>query len=545
MRKALNFRTGRVVAIVRTGLALALLATTWTSSGERFFGEIGSQLMAGGYVLLAFAMLAVTSLSWWLTHRLRLLALLLDAAVLLAALALSSLLPPATAGVLMAIYAFILLSAAIGWPHRGASVAALVLAAGYAVISIALPLIHPVPPDFFYWLGPQLMAMIALSGLIIWLGNRIGKARPPRLDLPHDGGWPAAFAAVLDFAGHQTESTSVAIAWMPDAQPWVWVQSAGNLGATQAQLHLDEFALPASDPAGAVLFDRGRQRQLQLLDSGVVIARKGPLVHPLLTRFGVDGGILVAVPAQGGACVLLLAGIDDVAADHLRLARAAAIEIGHALDRRAVMVVTREADRIRIRDGLARDLHDSVAQSLAGASFRIEALRQALAGGREIGDDLDALQHSLEREEHEVQRLILQLRDRDEPDRHCDLAVELTATLEDSGARWGIDCALTADEGLPQVPLLALHEFEQVLREAVANAVRHGDARRIDVQLRRRKDQIMLDIVDDGLGFPARPRPLHPRSIATRVADLGGRLDVESQPGRTALRIVLPDGWST
>lgn len=98
-------------------------------------------------------------------------------------------------------------------------------------------------------------------------------------------------------------------------------------------------------------------------------------------------------------------------------------------------------------------------------------------------------------------------------------------------------------EAGPQVPLLALHEFEQVLREAVANAVRHGDARRIEVQLRRREGEIMLEIVDDGQGFPTRPRPLQPRSIATRVADLGGRLDIESQPGRTALRIVLPAGW--
>lgn len=548
MRKALNFRTGRVVAIVRIGLALALLATAWTTASERSlngmaFDGMGIQLIAGGYLLLALGIFAVTVLSWWLTHRLRLAAVTLDAAVLLAALALPSLPPPAATGVFMAIYAFIVLGAAIGWPRRGAPVAALVLVAGYVATCMLLPLIHPLPSDFFDWLGPQLLAMIALAGLVIWLGERIGKARPPRLDLPHDGGWPAAFAAVLDFAGHQTDAAGLAVAWVPDDGRWAWVQSAGTLGAAHHQLQPDQFMLPAAEPAGAVLFDRVRQRQLHLLDSGAVFARKGALVHPLLTRFGIDSGILVAVPAQGGTCVLVLAGIDDVAADHLRQSRAAGIEIGHALDRRAVMVVTREADRIRIRDALARDLHDSVAQSLAGVSFRIEALRQALAGGRTIGEDLDALQRSLEHEERNVQRLILQLRDRDEPDRQCDLAIELAATLEDSGARWGVDCALTVMEAGPQVPLLALHEFEQVLREAVANAVRHGDARRIEVQLRRREGEIMLEIVDDGQGFPTRPRPLQPRSIATRVADLGGRLDIESQPGRTALRIVLPAGW--
>ena len=536
MRKALNFRTGRVVAIVRTGLALALLATSWTGSGERSSGDTSTELLAGGYVLLSLIMLAVTLFSWWLTHRLRLASLMLDAAVLFAALALPGVLSVASAGVCMALFAFIMLSAAIGWPRRGAPVAALVLVAGCTGAAITAPASAGLPG----WFAPQLMAMIPLAGLVIWLGERIGKARPPRLELPHEGGWPAAFAAVLDFAREQTEAQGAAAVWVPNDEPWAWVQSGGTLGAEQDRLGPDQFALPDADSAGAVLFDRVRQRQLQLLDSGAVTARKAPLEHPLPARFTVDGGIVVAVPAQGGTCMLLLTGIDDVASDHLRLARAAGIEIGHALDRRAIMVVTREADRIRIRDALARDLHDSVAQSLAGASFRIEALRQALAGGRAIGDDLDALQHSLEREERNVQRLIRQLRDRDEPDRLCDLATELAATLDDSGARWGVECGLTVDGALPPVPLLALHEFEQVLREAVANAVRHGDARRIDVRLHRGEGEILLDIVDDGLGFPTRPRPLQPRSIAARVADLGGRLDIESQPGRTALRIALP-----
>ena len=542
MRKALNFRTGRVVAIVRTGLALALLATTWTSASERSSGDFVTQLIAGGYVLFALAVLAVTLLSWWLTHRLRLLSLALDAAVLFATLSLSGLPSAAQAGIFMAIFTFILLGAAIGWPGRGAPVAALVLIAGYVGCWAVLPL----APGFADWLEPQLMGMISLAGLVVWLGERIGKLRPPRLDLPHEGGWPAAFEAVLDFAGSHTEASGAAAAWIPDEEPWTWVQSTGALGAGHERLGPDAFVLPAAEPAaGTVLFDRSHRRQLLLLESGAVAARKDALAHPLPVRFAADCGILLVVRAQGGTCVLLLTGIEDIAADHLRLARAAGVEIGHALDRRAVMVVTREADRIRIRDALARDLHDSVAQSLAGASFRIEALRQSLAGGRAIGEDLDALQHSLEREERHVQRLILQLRDRDEPDRQCDLAAELTATLNDSGARWGIDCALTAGEGLPLVPLLALHEFEQILREAVANAVRHGDARRVEVELRRAGGELMLEIVDDGLGFPARPRPLQPRSIATRVADLAGRLEIASQPGRTALHIALPDRWST
>lgn len=540
MRKALNFRTGRVVAIVRSGLALALLATTWTLESGRFSGDAAARLVAVGYIVAAFALLGVTLLSWWQTHRLRLVALAIDAAVLFAALALPAPPPPAMAGVLMALYAFILLGAAIGWPRNGAPIAALVVVAGHALAVAAVPL----APGLSQWLGPHLMAMIALAGLVAWMGQRIGKIRPPRLDLPDEGEWPEALSAMLDFVSEQADAAGAAAAWQPDDEPWVFLHTAGTLGDSHERLGPDQFPPAAQELAGTVLFDRRRQRQLVLLDSGAVVARKGALVHPLLTRCSAPSGLLLTVRAQGGTCTLLLTGVEDVAADHLRLARAAGVEIGHALDRRAVMVITREADRTRIRDTLARDLHDSVAQSLAGASFRIEALRLALANGRAIDADLDALQRSLEREERTVQRLILQLRDRDQPDRPCDLVSELDTTLNDTGARWGIACALTADPGLPTVPLLALHEFEQILREAVANAVRHGNAARVDVHLRKGEGQIVLDIIDDGTGFPARPRPLQPRSIAARVADMGGRMTVESQPGRSVLHLAVPDRWS-
>ena len=540
MRKALNFRTGRVVAIVRTGLALALLATIWTAGNGYLPGAAGFDLVAGCYVALALAMLAVTLCSWWLTYRLRLAALALDVLVLFAALALPALPPPAMAGVLMAIYAFILLVAAAAWPRQGAAIAALVVVGGYVLAWVLLPL----APGFATWMEPQLMAMITLAGFVAWLGQRIGKIRSPRLDLPDEGGWPAAFSAVLDFARKQAEADGAAAAWVPDDEPWVWVQSAGTLGETQEQLAPDQFMLAPAEPPRAVLFDTRLRRQLVWRDGGVLAARKGALDHPLLERTGVTSGLLVAVRAQGGTCLLVLTGIWDVAADHLRLASAAGSEIGHALDRRAAMVATREADRIRIRDTLARDLHDSVAQSLAGASFRIEALRQALATGRSIGADLDALQHSLEREERAVQRLILQLRDRDRPDRQCDLASELAAALDDTSARWGIECALVADSGLPPVPSLTLHEFEQILREAVANAVRHGNADRVDVKLHKGEGQLVLEIIDNGAGFPDGQRSLQPRSMAERVADLGGQIAVDSQPGRAALRIVLPDRWS-
>ncbi len=77
------------------------------------------------------------------------------------------------------------------------------------------------------------------------------------------------------------------------------------------------------------------------------------------------------------------------------------------------------------------------------------------------------------------------------------------------------------------------------MREGIANAVRHGQASRVGVELSAAMGGLQLQITDNGTGFPASDTPLSPRSIAERVAALGGTLAIASSPGDTRLNIEL------
>jgi len=81
-----------------------------------------------------------------------------------------------------------------------------------------------------------------------------------------------------------------------------------------------------------------------------------------------------------------------------------------------------------------------------------------------------------------------------------------------------------------------------MLREAVANAVRHGGAKRIDIGLAVSKDQLRLSVADNGSGFPTSNNEgaAEPWSLKERVERARGSLRLVSKPGSTNILISLP-----
>jgi signal transduction histidine kinase len=109
-------------------------------------------------------------------------------------------------------------------------------------------------------------------------------------------------------------------------------------------------------------------------------------------------------------------------------------------------------------------------------------------------------------------------------------------------ARHGLDVETTLGEE-PNLPIEAKEALYRVAQEALNNTVKHAQATRVDIQLQVDRNEIVLSVQDDGVGFDPRNRypgmGLH--TMQERVEQMGGALQIESAPGQGAqVRIRLP-----
>jgi two-component system sensor histidine kinase UhpB len=107
-----------------------------------------------------------------------------------------------------------------------------------------------------------------------------------------------------------------------------------------------------------------------------------------------------------------------------------------------------------------------------------------------------------------------------------------------------VDIVVQAD-GATEPEEVARHVLYRNIREAALNAVRHGGADRLDVSVRAQDGGILVTIEDNGSGFDASQAPPAGhhgvRTMRERTLALGGRFDIEAQPGQGAtVRFWLP-----
>ena len=217
--------------------------------------------------------------------------------------------------------------------------------------------------------------------------------------------------------------------------------------------------------------------------------------------------------------------------DAIRLLAAhAAIAIEHA----AAGERSRELSVVEERNRLARELHDSVNQTLWGAVLTAEAATELMAtdpagAAVEVGRVRDLAGSALE----QLRSLVFELRP-------AEVATDgLAGALQKhvDVLRQVHDAAIRYTP--PPEPVLRAGAKRQVLRiaqEALANAVRHAGAATVDVRLSDHDDVIELEVADDGIGFDPDAKALRGRhlgltSMAERAALLDAELDVRSQPG--------------
>jgi signal transduction histidine kinase len=208
----------------------------------------------------------------------------------------------------------------------------------------------------------------------------------------------------------------------------------------------------------------------------------------------------------------------------------------------------REGERAALeRQRIARDLHDSVSQSLFSTTLHVRTAQRALAlegldATGSVGKELREIGQLTRGALAEMRALILELR----PGALAEegLVAALSKQAAALSAREGLVIGVQAPDGrLPLGPEVEAQLY-RLGQEALANVIKHAGASSATVRIAASHDRVVLEVADDGRGFdPVAVGGDHfgLRSMHGRVADLGGRLEVTSAPGRgTVLRVQVP-----
>jgi signal transduction histidine kinase len=193
-----------------------------------------------------------------------------------------------------------------------------------------------------------------------------------------------------------------------------------------------------------------------------------------------------------------------------------------------------EQERTRI----ARELHDDLGQSLTALKMDVIGLLQQ--GGP--SPLRERILSTLDSTVTAVQRISSELRPSVLDDLGVVAAIEAEAQLFEE--RTGIECELSLPDPLHVGPAIATVLY-RIFQEALTNVSRHSNAGRIEVRLRDRGEELLLEIRDDGRGVTeeeiAHPSSLGLIGIRERATLVGGTAAFAGIPGRgTIVSVRIP-----
>jgi signal transduction histidine kinase len=307
-------------------------------------------------------------------------------------------------------------------------------------------------------------------------------------------------------------------------------------GAGEREGDMARARIPIRGSIPGQVMDVRAPRRVQDLDPSL-ITRRGSrelgvaaLLAPLLHR-GQALGVLIAVDPLGRDGGFSADDEDVLLSFSASAATAVATAQSVAEGRVRESIAATERERGR----WARELHDESLQSLAGLRVMLSAARRS--DPEEVGDLLNQGIEQVDTAIAEMRRLIAELR----PSTLDELG--LGAALEALGERTAasdsvevrIELALAVEAGRHDARLLGEIEdaVYRLAQEALHNAVQHGEAKRVTVEVVESNKELRICIHDDGRGFdPNAPTEgFGLLGMRERTELAGGQLDLSSTPG--------------
>ncbi len=235
----------------------------------------------------------------------------------------------------------------------------------------------------------------------------------------------------------------------------------------------------------------------------------------------------------------------DLADDDRALLETIASHLAGAIESLRAAALQRETAVAEERGFIARELHDSIAQSLAFLKIQLGLLRSGILShdGARIDKALSELDAGVHESLGDVRELLVHFRTRTNRE---DIAPALKTTLQKFEHQTGLVTHLDiVGDGLPlpaDVQVQVLH----VVQEALSNVRKHAQARAVWVDVQQ-TPQWRVEVRDDGCGFDteqAGPDETHVglRIMRERAHNIGAAVEVASVPGSgTCVVLKLPE----
>lgn len=277
-----------------------------------------------------------------------------------------------------------------------------------------------------------------------------------------------------------------------------------------------------------------RDRRITVIAVVVYLALTLYTLIPQLGWSGISAGALTVVPITVFIITYVVMYQRQLEARYRIESLLSELEVAHQqLSEYAVRIedLTLAAERQR----MARELHDTLAQGLAGLILQLEAASSHLAD-HNTARTAAILEQAMMRARQTLAEARQAIDDlRSERPASGDLVAAMQYEVGRFTNATGIPCTLQID-GLAGLPVTVCEHIARIIAEGLTNVALHARASAVTLSARRRDGRIELELKDDGSGFDARPDAAQKGhygliGMRERARLIGGVLTVESTPG--------------
>jgi signal transduction histidine kinase len=319
------------------------------------------------------------------------------------------------------------------------------------------------------------------------------------------------------------------------AHVYLAIQTALIIGGMLLYYELDFFAILFMPLGGQAMFILPRRKAITWIGIFAIA-----IIIGQLTQFEFPNGLPFTF--------LYLAGLFFVASFSTTMLRTneARIQSDRLLDELQqahdqLQVYAGQAEELataKERNRLARELHDSVAQTLYGLTLQAEAAARELNNGQtdRAAEQLREIRDSAQQSLQETRLLIFELRP---PILEQEgLVSAIRARLESVESRSGLKALIQLQE-VGQLPAKVEAGLYGVSNEALNNVLKHARATEVKVSLKKESGKVILEIQDNGVGFDinAAAGGMGLSGMKERAEQFGGEMQIKSGPSGTTIRV--------